>query len=165
MKIEGSGDGPGTDETVQERWNRNFTELLQELRVAQTGVQFLFAFLLTLAFTNRFTTLDSAERVVYVTSLVLASAAAGLLIAPVSYHRIVFRKHLKAKLVRAAHRMAAGGLAFLVAAMVGSVFLVVDVVFGTVVGGVIAAAVAAWFTLFWYVLPFLTREEADEEVE
>ncbi len=149
------GDIP--DESAPERWDRNFQELLQELRVAQTGVQFLFAFLLSLAFTNRFTTLDDTERIVYVATLVATSAAAALLIAPVSYHRIVFRQHLKPVLVRAAHRMATGGLALLAAAIVAAVFLVVDVVLGATTGALITAGVAGWFLVFWYLVPFLAR--------
>jgi hypothetical protein len=156
---EHEGGVPGLRGSEAERWNRNFQELLQELRVAQTGVQILFAFLLTLAFTNRFTELGTAQRAVYVATLVVASAATGLLIAPVSYHRIVFRRHLKPQVVRAAHKMAAGGLVFLAAAVVGAVFLVVDVVFGGLVGGLIAAGIAGWFTVFWYVVPFLARGE------
>lgn len=144
-------------ETEAERLTRNLHELLQELRVAQTGVQLLFAFLLTLAFTNRFAALGLTDRVVYVATLVAASLAAGLLIAPVSYHRIVFRRHLRPRLVTAAHRMAAGGLAFLVAAVVGSVYLVVDVVFSAPVAAAVAAGVTAWFVLFWYVVPLVAR--------
>src|SRR5690349_19677592 len=100
----------GRDETPLERWDRNFTELLQELRVAQTGVQILFAFLLTLPFTNRFTAVTGFERGVYVVTLVAAAAATALLIAPVSYHRIVFRQGRKPQLVLIASRLAALGL-------------------------------------------------------
>ncbi|GAA3514565.1 DUF6328 family protein [Actinocatenispora rupis] len=149
----------GKPESEAERLTRNLHELLQELRVAQTGVQLLFAFLLTLAFTNRFATLGLADRVVYVATLVAASLAAGLLIAPVSYHRMVFRRHLRPRLVLAAHRMAAGGLGFLVAAVVGAVYLVVDVVFSLRVAAPIAAGIAAWFVLFWYVVPLVARGE------
>lgn len=74
-------------ETALERDDRNFVELLQELRVTQTGVQILFAFLLTLAFTQRFTELDSLQRGTYVTTLLLSVAAAVLLTAPAAVHR------------------------------------------------------------------------------
>lgn len=152
---DGDGRRAGGDgvETEAERLNRNFQELLQELRVAQTGVQFLFAFLLTLAFTNRFGALDTGQRVVYVTVLVIASAAAALLIAPVSYHRMVFRQHRKPVLVRHAHRLATSGLVCMAAAIAGSVFLVVDVVFGTPLAALTAAVVAGLFITFWYILP------------
>src|SRR5438309_3920171 len=91
-------DGWGRTETVLERWDRNFTELLQELRVAQTGVQILFAFLLTLPFTSRFDRATGLDRGVYVTTMVAAACATALLIAPASYHRLVFRKGRKPQL-------------------------------------------------------------------
>src|SRR3954470_423213 len=81
--------GSGRSETPLERWDRNFGELLQELRVAQTGVQVLFAFLLTLPFTNRFERIAGIDRYTYVGTVVAAAAATALLIAPVSYHRLV----------------------------------------------------------------------------
>jgi len=77
----------GRDETDLERWDRNFTELLQELRVAQTGVQILFAFLLTLPFTNRFEQTTELDRGVYVATIVAAAAATALLIAPARHVR------------------------------------------------------------------------------
>ena len=118
----------GRDETELERWDRNFTELLQELRVAQTGVQILFAFLLTLPFTNRFTQATETDRGVYVGTLVAAAAATALLIAPVSYHRLVFRKGRKPQLVQTGSTLAMLGLGCLLLAMLGAVFVVVDVV-------------------------------------
>ena len=92
------------DETPQERADRNFTELLQELRVAQTGVQILFAFLLTLPFSSRFADISARDRVAYVVTLLASAAAAVLLIAPVSYHRLVFRRNRKQELVQTAAR-------------------------------------------------------------
>src|SRR5689334_10782878 len=99
-------DPGGRDETPLERSDRNFSELLQELRVAQTGVQVLFAFLLTLPFTNRFGQIAGVDRYTYVGTVVAAGAATALLIAPVSYHRMVFQQGRKAQLVRVAHRLA-----------------------------------------------------------
>src|SRR5436190_19904603 len=92
--------GTGRDETPLERWDRNFSELLQELRVAQTGVQVLFAFLLTLPFTNRFERIAGVDRYTYVCTIAAAAAATALLIAPVSYHRLVFRQGRKRQLVQ-----------------------------------------------------------------
>jgi hypothetical protein len=150
-------------ETQSERLDRNFADLLQELRVAQTGVQILFAFLLTLPFAARFTTVDEFERIVYVVALLSAGAAAGMIIAPVAYHRMLFRRGRKAALVRSAHRMASGGLAFLVVAMVGAVMLVLDVVHGRALAIVGALCVAGWFTLLWAVLPWLRRHDGDDD--
>ena len=158
-------DGEPPGESEHQRWIRNFQELLQELRVAQTGVQFLFAFLLGLAFTQRFQDTTSAQRIVYVATLVLTTMSAVLLIAPVSYHRIVFRRHMKPTLVRHAHAMALGGLLALALSVVGAVYLIVDVVFGTLVGGLVAAGIAGWFFVFWYLIPWLHRDEFTERDE
>src|ERR1700754_1671970 len=78
-----------------ERADRNFAELLQELRVTQTGVQILFAFLLTLAFAARFPSLDDTQRGVYVGTLLLAVLATALFLAPAALHRSLFRRHAK----------------------------------------------------------------------
>jgi Family of unknown function (DUF6328) len=147
----------GRQETVLERWDRNFTELLQELRVAQTGVQILFAFLLTLPFTNRFGEVTGFARGVYVVTLVAAAAASALLIAPVSYHRIVFRKGRKPQLVRIASRLAMIGLFCLLVSMLGAVYLAVDVVLGAPLAVTVLTAVTSLFVFLWYVLPFLNR--------
>src|SRR5712691_13298888 len=92
--VSGRG-GTGRTETPLERWDRNYGELLQELRVAQTGVQILFAFLLTLPFSPRFGQVSRFERATYVSTLLLAAGAAALLIAPVAFHRLVFRDRQK----------------------------------------------------------------------
>lgn len=153
----------GRRETEAERLDRNYNELLQELRVSQTGVQILFAFLLTLAFTQRFPETTTFQRAVYVVTLLLAAGAAALLIAPVAIHRVVFRRQQKDDLVTAASRLAGGGLALLLLAMVGSVLLIVDVVYGRTEAVVLAALIGAWCVGFWYVLPLVirTRDTAD----
>src|SRR5213080_1326027 len=109
----------GRDETELERWDRNFNELLQELRVAQTGVQILFAFLLTLPFTQRFEKVGAEDRAVYLGTLLATALATACLIAPVSQHRILFRRHRKPEIVDTASRLAETGLAFLLVAVLG----------------------------------------------
>jgi hypothetical protein len=151
--------GGKRDETSLERWDRNFTELLQELRVAQTGVQILFAFLLTLPFTNRFGEVGSLDKVVYVITLVASATATALLIAPVSDHRQVFREGRKPQLVRTASTLAQAGLAALLVAMIGAVFLVLDVVAGLGWAVGLGAAIMAVFLVLWYLLPKLIRVE------
>lgn len=145
------------DETPLERLDRNFTELLQELRVAQTGVQILFAFLLTLPFSARFGSIGSLDRAVYVVTLVAAATASALLIAPVSYHRRVFRKGRKAELVRIASTLAQAGLLALLVAIVGAVFLVLDVVADLGWAAGLAAVIAVLYIGLWYLLPSFTR--------
>src|SRR6266480_4414754 len=105
-------------EAPLQRVDRAYGEILQEVRVAQTGVQILFAFLLTLAFTNRFATITQAQRYIYILALMLSAAAAALLIAPASFHRVVYRRRLKHHLVRIASRLALCGLVLLLLALV-----------------------------------------------
>ena len=147
------------DETRLERWDRNFIELLQELRVAQTGVQILFAFLLTLPFTNRFEVIEDRDKVVYVITLVAAASATALLIAPASAHRQVFREGHKPSLVRWASRLAQAGLGFLLIAMMGAVFMVLDVVAGLGWAGGVGIVVMAWYLTLWYLLPKRIRSK------
>ncbi|WP_425836721.1 DUF6328 family protein [Streptomyces fractus] len=145
------------NETSLERADRNFGELLQELRVTQTGVQFLFAFLLTLAFTPRFPSLDTVQRATYVTTLLLTVIAAALFTAPAAVHRMLFQLGAKRLIVQVSSRLAAFGMAALVLALSGSVLLVVDVTVGR--GGGIAAGAGTFCvcTGLWGVLPWLMR--------
>jgi hypothetical protein len=145
----------GRDETETERADRNFSELLQELRVAQTGVQILFAFLLTLPFTQRFEKLGAEDRSVYLGTLLATALATACLIAPVSHHRILFRRHRKPEIVDTASQLAQAGLAFLLIAVIGAVYLIFDVVLGTGIASVVTGALAVWFILIWYVQPLL----------
>jgi Family of unknown function (DUF6328) len=101
------------DETELQSVDRHFNELLQELRVAQTGVQILFAFLLGLAFSPRFPDLTGGQQATYLVTLVLSAVSAALLIAPVGYHRTVFRRRLRPQLVTTGHRYAIAGLILL----------------------------------------------------
>ncbi|MFE3658982.1 DUF6328 family protein [Streptomyces sp. NPDC059165] len=141
------------DETESERADRNFAELLQELRVLQTGVQILFAFLLTLAFTARFPSLDSFQRGTYVTTLMLAVLAAALFTAPAALHRGLFRRGAKKEIVMVSSRLAAIGMAVLALALGSAVLLVVDVVHGTPEGVVAATATLLVCAGLWGLLP------------
>jgi hypothetical protein len=144
-------------ETDDERWDRNFYDLLQEVRVAQTGVQILFAFLLTLPFAARFNATSELDRVIYVITLLSAAAASAFLIAPVSYHRLLFRMGKKPELVRNASRMAVCGVVCLLISIVGAVFVVLDVVFDVWLGVIGAAGLFVLATTLWFVLPLRHR--------
>lgn len=148
------------NESDEEKADRRYDELLQELRVSQTGVQFLFAFLLTLAFTPRFPQIDDFQRSVYVGTLIATAVASALLIGPVPLHRILFRRGLKPRLVRGADVMARAGLTVLLLAINGAVLLILDVVLSGPLPFVLSAAVTLWFVLVWYVVPMTARERA-----
>jgi hypothetical protein len=138
-------------ETELQRWDRNFTELLQELRVAQTGVQILFGFLLTVPFSTRFTRATSTlQVVVYAITFVACAIAAALLIAPVSRHRQMFRQGRKAELVLYGDRLAQAGLLALMVTVTGAVFLVMDVLTGLAAACPLAVAIAAVYYMLWY---------------
>src|SRR3954466_9444452 len=119
----------GRNETPLERCDRNLVELLQEVRVVQTGVQVLFAFLLTAPLAARFPTLTSFQRHDYFVTLLAAGASAVLLIAPTAYHRILFRCGDKEHLVKVANRFTLAGLACVAVAMCGALLLVTDILF------------------------------------
>ncbi|PJE97951.1 hypothetical protein CUT44_01445 [Streptomyces carminius] len=144
-------------ETPLERDDRNFVELLQELRVIQVGVQILFAFLLTLAFTQRFTELDAVQRGTYLTTLLLAVASSILFTAPAALHRVLFRRGAKRLIVEVSSRLAGAGLVVLALALTGAVLLVVDVVLGRTAGIAVAAGVLAFCGAVWALLPFGLR--------
>jgi O-antigen/teichoic acid export membrane protein len=144
-------------ETLDQILDRNLQDLLQELRVAITGVQILFAFLLGLAFTQRFSDLDGFGLTPSTIALLCAAFATILLIAPVSFHRLVFRRRQKTALIAVADRLLMTGLALLVLAITSAVTLILDVTLGrwaAVIGGC-ATAVLALVT--WYVLPLWAR--------
>ncbi|HEU4897460.1 MAG TPA: DUF6328 family protein [Actinomycetota bacterium] len=136
--------------------DRHFNELLQELRVAQTGVQILFAFLLGLAFTPRFPDLTGSQQGVYLVTLVMSAISAALLIAPVGYHRTVFRQRLRPQLVETGHRFAIAGLVLLLLALVGAVNLAASFVLGAR-AALLAGALAGLFALLWFVIPLVAR--------
>jgi hypothetical protein len=135
-------------EGERERLNRNFAELIQEIRVAEAGVQILFAFLLTLPFTNRFAQMAGRDICAYAVATVGAVVATITLVTPVSYHRLLFRKGRKPELVHITSVLAVVGLAFF-----GIAFLIADVVLGLGWGIGFAAMLLCLEVALWYILP------------
>ena len=140
-------------ETEMERLDRNWSSLLQELRVAQTGVQLLTGFLMTLPFQQRFTTLDDQSQTVYLATVAFSVASAILLIAPVGMHRILFRQRRMSLIVAAAHRCAFYGLLLLGIALTGVTELIFGTVAGQVAGWVAGGIGLAGFCTFWVLVP------------
>src|SRR3954451_1148951 len=145
------------DETDLERLDRNLVELLQEVRVVQTGVQVLFAFLLTVPFSARFDQITGFQRGAYFAALAGAAAASVLLIAPTSVHRILFRLGQKDYMVNVANRLALGGLAATAVSMVAVMLLVADVMFDIGAAIAVAAVTAAAFAAVWFAVPMRRR--------
>lgn len=151
------------DESAADRLDRNYGELLQELRVAQTGVQILFAFLLGIAFQQRFTTLDHAEKTLYVVTLVSSAMAAVLLIGPTAAHRVLFRRHRKDEVVAISGRLAASGLVFLAIAILTAVLLIIEFVVGIELAIGVTAALAVVVATTWWIVPFVVRRRPDDD--
>jgi hypothetical protein len=153
------GEGYERDESEAERLDRNYGELLQELRVAQTGVQVLFAFLLGIAFTQRYSSLVQYQRVFYVITLIAAACTAILLIAPVAVHRLLFREHRKDEVVDFTSRLAASGLAFLAISILSSVLFVLDVVLSLTASIIATSALGIMIVTVWLLLPSRHRRK------
>ncbi|MEH3054246.1 MAG: DUF6328 family protein [Patulibacter minatonensis] len=143
------------DPEEQARVDRQMAELLQELRIAMPGVQLLFAFLLAVPFQTRFAEVSEFQRGVYLFTFLCATFSSALLIAPASYHRLLFQKGFKPSIVRFAERSAIAGLAFLACAMSGAVLLVTSLLFGAAVTAGVSVVTAVVFAWLWFGLAWL----------
>ncbi|MEU2284122.1 DUF6328 family protein [Streptomyces sp. NPDC013178] len=132
-------------------------ELIQEVRVAQTGVQILFGFLLTVVFTPRYAGLGDTDQTIYIVTVVLGACATGALIGPVSLHRLVSGRRVKPQAVRWASRLTFVGLLLLLATMTAALLLVLRVATHDDYVPWLVAAVVLWYVLCWYALPLWTR--------
>ncbi|HWL36155.1 MAG TPA: DUF6328 family protein [Frankiaceae bacterium] len=150
-------------ESPKERRDREIGELLQEMRVAITGVQVLFAFLLTVPFSQRFAALTPDEEKVYFAAILTAAISSLLLIAPAANHRLLFREGIKEELLQAANKLVIAGL-FMLAAGIGlSLYLVTAMVFTTSLAVVVAAIVAVVTIFAWFVFPRLLRIDSADD--
>jgi hypothetical protein len=156
----GNDSGPQPGESPKERVDRELIELLNELRVALSGTTVLFAFLLTLPFSQVFADLSALQESVYFGTFLAAALTTALLMAPTSYHRLRFRDSDKEQMLRSANKLAISGIALLTVSMGGAVFLVADLLYGSLVAAIVAAGVAAFVAFWWFVLP-LTRKVRD----
>jgi hypothetical protein len=144
-------------ESRSQRGDRNLNELLQELRVAGIGVQVLFGFLLSLAFTNRFTVLDADQRRLYAATLLVAALSVALLIAPAAFHRVVFRQQQKEELLHFAQWTSLLGLVGSALAIGGSCALVLMVVLDDDVVPLLVGVLVALYAVLWFVIPLIVR--------
>ncbi|WP_369213409.1 DUF6328 family protein [Streptomyces flavofungini] len=159
---QGSAAARRTDqvELSHERVNRRWGEILQETRVAQTGVQILFGFLLSVAFTPHFRELGAFDTTVYVMTVILGAAATGALIAPVALHRLLAGQRMKDDLVTVAGRLVVGGLVLLALTISSTVLLILHVVLPDLLAEILAGGVILWFASCWYVLPVWLRRRS-----
>ena len=157
-------------EDERERLNRELIELLNELRVALPGVQVLFAFLLIVPFSARYTEVTPLQKDAYFVSFLCTAVSTVLLIAPSAIHRIEWRQQDKKWMLKASNRLAIAGTVFLALAMISVVFLIADILFGGAVLATVTAIMASLFAWFWFALPIArrlgfrwNREERPEE--
>ena len=146
-----------TEESKDERLDRELIELLNELRVVLPGVQVLFAFLLAVPFSQRFAQLTALQEDVFFAAFLCTTVATALLIAPSVYHRLRWRERDKEQILRTSNRLAIAGTAFLAAAIVAVVYLVTDLIYGVFTSVVVTLAAAVMFAGLWYALPLVRR--------
>lgn len=155
----------GRHESAAERLDRHWSELLQELRVVQTGVQILTGFLLTVPFQQRFGDLSDAERALYACAVAAAMVATALIVAPVSMHRLMFRRRVRDDLVTASAVLAMIGLSALALAMTLVAALVFQVALGRPAGWIAAAVSLVGFAGLWWMLPLQIRSRARRQTD
>jgi hypothetical protein len=155
---QGSDDRPdGRAETEVERADRRWQELIQEIRVAQTGVQILLGFLLTVVFTPLYKGLEQTDKTIYIVTVVLGSLATGALIGPVPFHRIVSGRRIKPQAVVWASRLTFTGLILLLATLTSALFLILRVATHDPYVPWLVSGVLLWYLLCWFVLPLWVR--------
>lgn len=147
----------GRDESEEERADRMWTELIQEVRVAQMGVQILFGFLLTVVFTPTYDGLSDTNKTIYIVTVVLGACATGALIAPVSLHRLVSGRLIKPQAVQWASRLTLLGLLLLLATTSASLLLILRVATHDGFVPYLVTGVVVWYLLCWLGLPLWTR--------
>ncbi len=149
----------GRRETEDERADRNLSDLLQELRVALPGVQVLFAFLLTVPFSQRFSELSKFQQWLYFGVMITVALATVMLVAPTAGHRILFRRQQKEFIVTLSNTLALAGLLLLAIAMTGAIALISDFIFGTTTAVISTVVMAAAFLGFWFFGPIRRRQQ------
>ncbi|WP_234311926.1 DUF6328 family protein [Streptomyces griseus] len=132
-------------------------ELIQEVRVAQTGVQILFGFLLTVVFTPVYRSLGDTDHTIYIVTVVMGACATGALIGPVSLHRLVSGRLVKPQAVQWASRLTFVGLVLLLGTMTAALLLVLRVATHDGFVPWLVGAVVLWYVLCWFALPLWTR--------
>ncbi|MFI6936266.1 DUF6328 family protein [Streptomyces sp. NPDC050287] len=147
----------GRNETEEERADRKWSELIQEVRVAQTGVQILFGFLLTVVFTPKYADLADTDKSIYIVTVVLGACATGALIGPVSLHRLVVGRRVKPQAVEWASRLTFVGLVLLLTTMTAALLLILRVATHNTYVPYLVAGVVAWYLVCWFVVPLLIR--------
>ncbi len=145
------------EESHQRRLARNLNELLQELRVAQAGVQILFGFLLSIVFTERYASADTYIRATHLITILFAAGAVALLTAPAAWHRLLFRRGRREDVIEVANRFAIIGLACLAVAMTGTILMLGEMIIGGWLSIALGVVAALLFGTLWFAWPWRER--------
>ena len=140
-----------------EELDQEWSELVEELRLALPGAEVLFGFLLVLPFQESFAQITPIQRGIYFAALLATAIASVLLISPSVNHRLRWREGEKESLLRSGTRMSIAATVCMAFAMVAAIALITDLVFGASASAVVTAGVGAVFGWFWYGLPFWIR--------
>lgn len=154
----------GREESRAHQLDRNWAELIQELRVIGTGIQILFAFVFSIAFQARFAETTAFQQDVYLATLLASGLAAALFIAPVALHRFLFQFGVKDELVRLTNRLAICGLIALSVSLAAAILLVGDWVAGAAFGWAAFAGAVIVLGAGWFLIPWILRQRARSEV-
>jgi hypothetical protein len=149
-----------TGEDEHERRVRELAELLQELRVVLPGVQVLLAFLLTVPFSARFESVSQLQQMVFFGTLVCTAVSTGLLMAPSAHHRLLWRQQAREHRLQMANRLTIAGIVLLIPGIVGAMFVISDMLFGSVAATTTTVTLTAFLVYVWFVMPlwYLLKE-------
>jgi amino acid transporter len=145
------------DEERDEQLNRELMELLNELRVILPGIQVLFAFLLTVPFSQRFASVSATQQSLYFVAVLSTAASTVLLIATPTYHRFLFRESDKERLLRLSNRMTIAGIACLAVAILAVLWLITDLLYEGPAVTAVAVGAALFVGWLWFLLPLARR--------
>ncbi len=148
---------PADEETEKERVEREYCELLDEIRIALPGGEVMLGFLLTAPFSDRFSNLTEAQKLIYLVSLLCVAAATALLLAPTAYHRIRFRAGDKPWITRRGNALVIAAMIAMVPGIAGTMFVVTDVIFSRVAAALVSGGTAAFLVGLWFAVPLLRR--------
>lgn len=152
----------GREESPEQRADRMWNDMLQEVRVSQTGAQILFGFLLSVAFTPRFTALGELDKTLYVITLLLGAGATAALISPVAFHRFLAGHDLKPELIKVAAQLIGVGLALLALTIGTALLLLLRTATGNdTLAWILATLATSWFATAWLVLPWAVLHRAE----
>lgn len=160
----GSDSAPSgtTDESKREQLDREHEQLFHELRAILPGAEVLFAFMLTIAFTERFERLTDLQLWVYYLTLLSAAVALLTLLAPSAFHRVRFRKHDKEAMMRGANIEAIVALLLISLSIAGTLFLITDLIFSTGAAAAVSATAWTFASVLWWGVPLSRKVQADE---